>query len=144
MRGAAVAIVVLAVLASCGGNSALTRDDYVARLNEACADYAREHDAIGEPESIDDLREKGPRIVAVFERLVERVRKLEPPDELEGEAQKLLEIGDRQLEVLRGLTKAAREGSVAKLERLVAESARLNEEARGLFRRIGATDCAAP
>ena len=142
MRRSALGLALVFLVAGCGDGS-LTRDEYVARLDEACADYGREHDEIGEPESIHDLREKGPRIIAAFERLVDRVRALEPPDELADEARRVLEIGDRQLEVLRGLTEAARTGDAAKLEELVPENARLNEEATDLFRRIGATECAA-
>jgi hypothetical protein len=137
-----LAAVAVALLSACTTNERLSKDDYVARLNALCEEYGRKHDVIGEPQNLADLVDKLPRIIQAFEPVVAEMRKLEAPSEIADDAKRLHAVGERQLQVMRGLVRAAQANDLAALEPLVAENQALNREANGLSRRLGATACA--
>ena len=139
---AGVMLVAAALTVSCGGGDGL--EEYVAELNAICEDYNAEHEQIGEPQSIADVIEKTPRIRIAFEQMVSRVRGLDPPPELVEPHERLLALGDAQLETLEALVGAARAGDLVEFQELAAKNARLNAEAEGVLRDLDADSCVGP
>ena len=141
-----VAIAAIAALAAgCGGaGEALSRDQYVARLNAMCEDFAAREKQIGEPESAEDLAESGPQILEAFEHsIVEKVHDLEPPSEIAAQANRLVEIADRQRDVLSGVVDAAQRNDLARIPELLSRNRALNAEAGSIAHDLGADACAA-
>ena len=142
LRLAAGIALVVTALVGCGGDDGLTREEYVASLNALCENYAAEHERIGEPASVADIPAKVPRIIAAFESLLEKASALDPPEEVADEARRMHAVGEEQLQVLRGLVRAARALDYARLQALVARNGELNAEANSVARELGATSCA--
>ena len=124
----------------CGGSKALSKGEYVSRLNATCQDFRKREQAIGNPQ---DLVRNGPRIVDAFDKaIVEKVHKLKAPREIADQANRLTAIADEQSNVLSGLAEAAKSGDVAKIGELTSKNGRLNQESGSIAKELGATACA--
>ena len=140
--GGALGILVLVLSGGCGGE-ALSKDEYVARLNAACEDFSAREKRIGEPQNVSDLVKKGPRVLKAFEdAIVDEVDGLEAPDELADEAKRLVDLAHRQHAVLRDLVDAATNGNLVLVRTLASRNAGLNESASSIMRELGAQSCA--
>ena len=134
---------VVVVVAACGDGEALSKDQYVAKIDAACVAFAAREAKIGEPKTVADLADHGATIVAAFEdTILDAAATLTPPDELTDEGAKLTVLAREQRNVLGGLVDAARSGSVLKLQQLAAQNRVLNKRASRLTRALGATSCA--
>jgi hypothetical protein len=136
---AGVMLVAAALTVSCGGGDGL--EEYVAELNAICEDYNAEHEQIGEPQSIADVVEKTPQIRAAFGRMVSRIRRLDAPPEVVGSHERLLELGDAQLETLAALVAAAKSGDLVEFQEHASRNAQLNADAEVVLRDLGADSC---
>jgi hypothetical protein len=131
------------LLAGCAGGEALSKEQYVSKLNSMCADFSEKERKIGEPQTLADLVTKGPRILDAFEKaIVDKVRKLKAPDEIADQADRLADLADQQRDVIGGLIDAAKRTDVAKVLELDAKNRALNEESRSITRELGAEACA--
>jgi hypothetical protein len=140
---AGVAGILIAVLTTGCGDEALTKEQYVSKLNAMCADFSEQEKRIGEPQTLADLGEKGPRILDAFENaIVDKVDNLKPPDEIAGQADRMADLAHQQRDVLSGLVDAAKANDLAKVQELSSKNAALNQEANAIARDLGATSCA--
>jgi len=139
-----LSIVVVGAAAGCGGGrDALTKEQYVSKLNAMCEDFSAREKKIGEPQTLSDLVEKGPRIVDAFESaIVDKVHDLTPPNEIADDADRLVSLADRQRDVLSDLVVAAKDGDRASVQELVVKNATLNEQSNSIAGRLGAQACA--
>jgi hypothetical protein len=141
VRRAVLAVAVLA--AGCGGDDTLTKEEYAAKLDAACLEFAERERRIGDPKTAADLVRFGPEIVQAFEEtILDEVGSLDPPEEVAAEATQLRQLAQEQRDVLAGLVEAARERDVARLGRLAAQNRSINEQAGSIARRLGADSCA--
>jgi hypothetical protein len=124
------------------GSDGLTKAEYVARLNAMCRDFAAREKRIGEPRTVADLAERGPRIASAFEEAIaDKVVELEAPSEIAGEAARMRKLALDQRDVLRGLAQATRRHDLARVRVLAVRNAKLNSEAGELAGRLGADAC---
>ena len=108
-----------------------------------CADFGAKEKEIGEPQTLADLVEKGPRILAAFDKAIaDKVRSLKAPDEIADQADRLVDLADQQRDVLDELIHAARDDDFARVRELVAKNEALNKEANSIARELGAEACA--
>lgn len=141
MRRALLAVAVMAT--GCGGDDALTKEKYTARLDAACREFAERERRIGDPRTAADLVRFGPAIVRAFEEtILDGVESVDPPEEVAGEAAQLQQLAHDQRDVLAALVDAARDRDVARLGQLAAQNRSLNEQAGSIARRLGADSCA--
>ena len=138
-----VALSVLAGLAGgCAGDKELSKDEYVSRLNAMCEDFSAREQEIGEPHTLADLVEKGPRILDAFDMaIMEKVGALEAPDEIAAQADRLVDVAEEQGAVLRELVAAARDNNVAEVQSLAERNDALNNESNAIARELGADVC---
>jgi hypothetical protein len=133
----------VSVPTACGGSEALSKRQYVSRLNAMCQDFSKREKAIGDPQTIEDLVEKGPRVLDAFEKaIVNKVHKLKAPDEIADQANRLAGLADEQRNVLRRLVDAAKRSDFAKVIELSSKNAMLNRESGSSASELGATACA--
>jgi hypothetical protein len=137
------ALGLLALLpAGCGETKALTKEQYVSKVNAMCESFSAREKEIGEPRTLADLVEKGPRVLDAFEQtILDTVHSLEPPTEVAGQNDRLVELAEQQRDVLAGLVDAAKASDVARVQELSATNASVNTEAAAVARRLGAESC---
>lgn len=131
------------VVTGCGGDEALSKDQYISKLNGMCEDFSAREKEIGEPQTAADLVEKGLRVLDAFEKaIVGRVDDLKAPDEIALQADRLADLANEQRDVLAGLIDAAKDSDFAKVRELAAKNEALNREANSIARELGAEACA--
>jgi hypothetical protein len=138
-----LATAVVALAAGCvGGSDGLNRAEYVSHLNAMCRDFAAREARIGEPHTVSDLAERGPRIASAFEQAIaDKILELAAPSAIAGEAARLRKLAFEQRDVLRGLAEAAGRHDLARVQALAARNAKLNSDATEVARRLGADAC---
>lgn len=142
-KGASLGVFVAFLTAGCAGGEGLSKEQYVSKLNAMCEDFSEREKEIGEPKTLADLVEKGPRILAAFEEaIVDEVHKLKAPDEIADQADRVVDLADQQLNVLGELVDAAQDNDFAKVRELDSENKRVNEEANSVMSELGANACA--
>ena len=108
-----------------------------------CADFAEREKGIGEPQSLADLVEKGPRILVAFdEAILDEVRKLKASDEIADQADRLADVAGEQHDVLSELIDAANADDSGKVQELAARNEALNMESTSIAQELGAQTCA--
>ena len=138
----AVLGVVVALLTACGEDETLSREQYVSKLNTMCRDFSEREQAIGEPHSLDDLVEKGPRVADAFEKAIaDKVHELRAPNEISDQANRLARLTDEQRDVLRGLADAAKRNDFEQVTELASKNATLNQQSGSIAKELGATAC---
>jgi FixJ family two-component response regulator len=131
LSGRVLGILVVVLAASCSGDPALSKEEYVTKLNASCEDF------------IEAENEKGPRILDAFETtILAKARSLKAPDEIADQAKRLAELAEQQRDVLGKLIDAARDNDVAKVRQLVSRNQVVNKEAGSIARDFGANACA--
>lgn len=107
-----------------------------------CEDFSAREQEIGEPHTLADLVEKGPRIVDAFEiAILEKVSALKAPDEIAGQADRLVDIAEEQGDVLGELVAAARDNNVAEVRSLAERNDALNNASKAIAGELGADAC---
>jgi hypothetical protein len=136
----------IVLVAGCGGggrDDGLSREEYVAQLDQICADFDERQKEIGEPESLEDVAEDGPEIQEEFEAAVQRVRDLgEPPEEIADDADRFLELAEEQLELIREIVEAARANDLQRAQEVAEEGESLDDESDRIATELGASSCA--
>ena len=131
------------LLVGCGGDEVLNKAQYISELNRMCEDFSEREKEIGDPQTVADLVEKGPLILEAFDEAIrDKVRTIEAPDEIAGEADRLVELADEQHDVLRDLVDAANDNDLPRVGELATMNAAVNEEANSVARDLGAEACA--
>jgi hypothetical protein len=133
------------LLAGCGGSSqhALTRHQYVAKLNGFCRAFGKQEAKYPAPKTLADVARENKAIAALFARLVEQpLAVLEPPDEIQGDAQTMLGLAHKQHRILVRISRAAAKGDLDLAQSLAFTNHGVNEAAAVVAKRLGATACA--
>jgi hypothetical protein len=140
---ALVPILLLALVMAAGCGSKSPKQQFVAKLNSMCEDFAAREQQIGEPTSPDDLAARGNRIVEAYdEAILLPLLAEEAPAEIEPQVEQLRVVARQQLKVLRGLAEAGRVGDVTKVRQLVARNTTLNGQAGRIAGDLEADSCA--
>jgi hypothetical protein len=143
LLGAARGILAAGLAAGCtDGARESSKEEYVSKLNAMCEDFSAREQEIGEPQTLTDLVEKGPRILDAFEKAIaDKVGTLQAPDEIADQADRLVDLAGQQRDALGGLVDAARDRDLAEVRQLVAENDALNKESNSIARELGADAC---
>jgi hypothetical protein len=144
-RFAIGAVFVLALAAAgCGGGGgkSLSKEEYASKLNGICSDFNAKQKAIGRPQSISDLGDKGSKLLAAFDDAISKVKKLKPPGELKDRANRFVSLGEQERDLVSDLIKAIKAKDLAKAQQLGARIEPLDKESNNLARQMGAPACA--
>ena len=143
LLGVARGILVAGLAAGCaGGARAPSKQEYVSKLNAMCEDFSAREQEIGEPHTLADLVDKGPRILDAFEKAIaDKVGTLKAPDEIADQANRLVVLADQQRDVLGELVDAAKDNDFAEVRQLVSKNDALNKESNSIARELGAGAC---
>jgi hypothetical protein len=141
------AVTVLAIAAAgCGGGgggSALSKDEYSARLNHICEELNSKNKEIGDPQSVEDVAQKGPKLNDAFQEAIDEVEGLNPPDELKDAHERFLSLGKQIHSKIDDLIDAAKKNDQAKLQQIGSAIDPLDKESNQIAtNQLGAPACA--
>jgi hypothetical protein len=108
-RALATVLLVPLAAAGCGGDGKqLTAAQYSAALNTICADLHAKDKQIGQPTSVADLAARGPRLLSALDRAIRKANALQPPNALQGAADRYVALAVQQRDEIATLIEAAK------------------------------------
>jgi hypothetical protein len=133
------------VLGGCGGGNGggeeMTADEFRQEADAICAEFEGRLDDLGRPESLDDLQNFVSEAVPIIEEGNAQLQELNPPDELQEQWDRAMEINNEQLETVRDLREAVEDGDQARVQELIEAGNEANTEADQLAADLGLEDC---
>jgi hypothetical protein len=145
MRGSGFLIAVCgaaALAAACGGDDRLSREELVAQADAICAKHEERLDALEEPESIEDVEAFAAEARPIFEEGVEELKDLEPPEDVQEDYDRWIELSEENVAAIGNLEQAAADGDAGRVQEIVSESQAKEQEADRLAQGIGLRECA--
>ena len=139
---AALLAVVAAGCGGGGGGGTLTKEEYASKLNAICEEYNAKQEEIGEPQSLADIGELGPKIVDAFDSAIDKAKDLNPPDEIADQASRFISLGEQQRDLLNDLIDAAKDNDTAKVQEIGSKIEPLSTESDQVANELGAPACA--
>ena len=144
--GVAFLVLVAAVLAAgCGGGDgegdALTPEEFRQQADAICVEFEGRLDELGAPESLEDLQGFVDDAVPILEEGTNELEQLQPPEELEEDWNRAMEINREQLDTVRELRTAAEEGDQARIAELLQEANAARQESDQLAADLGLEQC---
>jgi phage-related minor tail protein len=133
------------VLGGCGGGNGggeeMTADEFRQEADAICAEFEGRLDDLGRPESLDDLQNFVSEAVPIIEEGNAQLQELNPPDELQEQWDRAMEINNEQLETVRDLREAVEDGDQARAQELIEAGNEANTEADQLAADLGLEEC---
>jgi hypothetical protein len=141
-RVGVLGLLVALLFAGCADGESLSREQYVSKLNALCEDFSEKEKEIGDPQTLDDLVAKGPRILDAFDEAIrDKVGNLKAPDAIADEAHRLVDLANQQHKVIRELIDAAKDDNLVRVRVLASKNDALNNEATSMAGQLGAQAC---
>jgi hypothetical protein len=137
----ALGITAAIVIAGCGGDDRLTREEFVSEAEAICEEFDQRLEDVPDPESADDVERYVDEARPVIEDGLGELRALQPPEELEEQWDELMDRNDEALEVLDDLSEAAASADEARLQEISEEASRQDAETDRMARAIGLENC---
>jgi hypothetical protein len=137
-------VLAIALAAGCGGGGGdkLSHAEFVDQANAICADYNQRVDALGTPNSFDDIVAFAQDARVIAEEDVGKFKDLNPPDEDRDNWEAYGNKGDEVIALSRDLEKAAKDRDAAEVARLVAASRSRAAESKRIALAMGTAECA--
>jgi hypothetical protein len=137
----ALGVTAATLVAGCGGDDRLTREEFVSEADAICEEFDQRLDDVPEPESADDVERFADEARPVIEDGLAELRALQPPEELEEQWNELMDKNDEALEVLDDLSQAAASADEARLQEISEEASRQDAETDRMARAMGLENC---
>ena len=145
MRGATAALVGLIVLlaAACGGGSdaRLSKAEFQSQANAICGKYQKQLDALGTPESLDEIPDLVDQALVILNKEIDEVAALKPPEELQGDFDKMIAASNKTKAAADDLSAAAKESDQAAVQKALEEGNAASSEADQLAGNLGLDSC---
>jgi hypothetical protein len=142
---ALLALIALALAAGCGGGGGsgdrLSAAEFREAADAICAEYDQKIQDLGEPESLEDLNAFIERAIPIIEEGFNKLDELQPPEELEADWDRAMEVNAENLELTKDLQAAAESGNEERVQEILAEASQNEEETDRLARELGLERC---
>lgn len=148
LRAPLLVLAAVLALAGCGGGGGgggsgqLTKDEFVSQANAICKQYRADIDALGEPQSVEDLVGLAEKAVPIAEKVIASLHTLKPPAALQADVDAWLASGDANVGLLTKLRDAAKAGDVAAVTKLGDEGQTNSDKGKKLASKLGLAECA--
>ncbi len=133
------------IAVGCGGGGdggRLSEAEFRAQANAVCLKYDERIEALGEPESLEEVPEFVDQALPIIEEGVAELRELEPPEELEADYDRMLAETERSVGVAQRLRDAAAEGDQQALQDAFEEGNAADSQSDRIARELGLDECA--
>ena len=141
MKRAALLIPLVVALTACGGDSALSRTDFVAQADAVCRDFEQEADALAPPAGKADIARYVDQALPIFDSGLQRLRALKVASTIDQAVDEWLRSMTASRDLLEDLGAAAAAKDDARFLDLDAQHYGLDDHADRLGRNLGLTDC---
>jgi len=146
---ALLALVALTALAAagCGGGGGgasgdrLSAAEFRQAADAICAEYDQKIQDLGEPESLEDLTAFIGRAIPIIEEGFNKLEELRPPEELEADWNRAIEVNAENLQLTKDLQAAAESGNDERVQEILAQASQNEEETDRLARELGLQRC---
>jgi hypothetical protein len=143
MRRAALAVVVAALVAGCGGGSGrLSKAEYAKRADAICTKYNAKLKALARPTGISALPDYVDKALPLARKGDDELRGLKPPKDEEQTVKEWLDQNDSVVGSMERLRDAAKKGDRAGIQTALNEASSANRTANRLARSLGLRVCA--
>ena len=144
MRRLLVISLLALAAAGCGGGGGdpLTKAEFTRQGNDVCQELDRKVEDLGAPESLEAVEEFTGRAADIARNGRDELAKLEPPDDLQEDYDRLLGMLDEEIEDIERLGEAAAGGDQTKVQTIIAEGSAKSEASDQLAQELGLDDCA--
>jgi hypothetical protein len=144
---AAAALAVVSIAAGCGGGGEngggdlLTSEEFVQQADGLCADANQQIGALSEPQNVQELATYAAEALSISEQTLDALGELSPPEDLQAQYDRALELLDEQNAIGRQIVDAAEEGDTARIEELSAQAEALEAETDQIAVDLGLQTC---
>jgi hypothetical protein len=146
MRKAVLGVVVVALLAGCGGGgkktTQLTKAEYAAALSKLCTSANRQVAALRLTTSMQTWKQNGQKAAKIAGQTVKGFEALTPPDSLVDEAAKYNKASEDIVAAVQDAADAAKDGDSTKFDDAISRQQNAGTQARTAATEIGAKGCA--
>jgi hypothetical protein len=144
--GVAACGVAAVFVAGCGGDSELSREDFVAKADRVCEQSSGEFARVQRvpPTSAEQAEKQVQALIDVEREALEELQDLEPPADLRSRYQRYLEARDRALGFLEDGREAASNDDPQAYNAAKRKAAAEQAERLQLARRVGLHRCSRP
>ena len=143
MRRVPLAVMVVALVASCGGGGGrLSKEEYAKRADAICTKYNAKLKALTRPTGLSELPAYVDRALPLARKGTNELRALEPPKDEEQTAKEWLDQNDSVVGSMERLRDAAKKGDRTGIQAALNEATSANQTANRLARRLGLSVCA--
>jgi PII-like signaling protein len=132
---------VLILVAGCGGDDRLSREEFVSEAEAICQEFDRRVEEVDEPQSADDVERYVNEVRPVIEDGLNELEELQPPEEIEEQWNELVAKNDEGLQMLDDLAEAGTNGDEARLQEITEDATRRDNESDRIAREIGLQEC---
>jgi hypothetical protein len=133
--------------AGCGGGDGggsgdrLSAAEFREAADAICAEYDQKIQDLGEPESLEDLTEFIGRAIPIIEEGFNKLDELQPPEELEADWDRAIEVNGENLQLTKDLQAAAESGDEERVQEILAQAGENEGETDRLARELGLERC---
>jgi hypothetical protein len=145
MRLTAVAALLAAALAGCGGGGSgerLSEEEFREQANAICADYNEKIADLGTPTSPADIPDFVDRGIPLIEDGIAELRELNPPEDLAEDFDRMLDEVEKGIPAARRLSEAAADEDAAAVQEAISEGQAADAESDRIARELGLDTCA--
>jgi hypothetical protein len=132
--------------AGCGGDGGgsgeqLSAAEFREQADAICAEYDQKIQDLGEPESLEDLTAFIGRAIPIIEEGFNKLDELQPPEELEADWDRAMEVNAENLQLTKDLQAAAEAGNEQRVQEILAQASQNEEQTDRLARDLGLERC---
>ena len=129
------------VLAACGGEDRLSREEFQKQGNAICAKYDKQIDAVATPSSIEEVSGYVDKVVPLVEKEISEMKALKPPEEDQESFDRMIAKGEETKEAGEELGAAAEKRDEAAVQRALQKGQAAGNESDRLAGELGLDDC---
>ena len=145
MRRAVPAVVLVVLLAGCGGGHKktpqLTKEQYAAALNKLCTSGNRQVAALRLTTDIKTWKQNGQKAAKIADQTVKGFEAVTPPDSLRDAAQKYTKASEDLVSAVSDAAGAAKTGDTKKFDDALSRQQNSSIQARAYAHELGAKAC---
>jgi hypothetical protein len=136
-----IVFAVLVLLAGCGGDDRLSSEEFVSEAEALCEEFDQRVNEVDEPQDADDVERYVNEVRPVVEEGLNDLRALQPPEEFEEQWDELMAANDAGLEALDDLAQAGANGDEARVQEIIEDASRRDEESDRIAQELGLQKC---